>query len=39
MSERTIRLNPRLDPRDYAAAYVRDGMVQVPDLLDEASAE
>ena len=39
MSERTIRLNPRLDPRDYAAAYARDGMVQVPDLLDEASAE
>ena len=39
MSERTIRLNPRLDPRDYAAAYARDGMVQVPDLLEEASAE
>ena len=39
MSERTIRLNPRLDPRDYAAAYARDGMVQVPALLDEASAE
>jgi SM-20-related protein len=39
MSERTIRLNPRLDPRDYAAAYTRDGMVQVPDLLDAASAE
>jgi SM-20-related protein len=39
MSERTIRLNPRLDPRDYAATYARDGMVQVPDLLDEASAE
>ena len=39
MSERTIRLNPRLDPRDYAAAYARDGMVQVPNLLDEASAE
>lgn len=37
--ERAIRLNPRLDPRDYAAAYERDGMVQVPDLLDEASAE
>lgn len=37
--ERAIRLNPRLDPRDYAAAYARDGMVQVPDLLDEASAE
>ena len=36
---KTIRLNPRLDPRDYAAAYARDGMVQVPDLLDEASAE
>lgn len=39
MTERTIRLNPRLDPRDYAEAYVRDGMVQVPDLLDAASAE
>ena len=39
MAERTIRLNPRLDPRDYAEAYARDGMVQVPDLLDEASAE
>lgn len=39
MAERTIRLNPRLDPRDYASAYARDGMVQVPDLLDEASAE
>ena len=39
MSERTIRLNPRLAPRDYAAAYARDGMVQVPDLLDAASAE
>ena len=39
MTERTIGLNPRLDPRDYAAAYARDGMVQVPDLLDEASAE
>lgn len=39
MGERTIRLNPRLDPRDYAAAYARDDMVQVPDLLDEASAE
>lgn len=39
MSERAIRLNPRLDPRDYAEAYARDGMVQVPDLLDEASAE
>ena len=36
---KTIRLNPRLDPRDYAAAYARDGMVQVPDLLDAASAE
>ena len=36
---RTIQLNPRLDPRDYAAAYARDGMVQVPDLLEEASAE
>lgn len=39
MTERAIRLNPRLDPRDYAEAYARDGMVQVPDLLDEASAE
>ncbi|WP_292227198.1 2OG-Fe(II) oxygenase family protein, partial [Brevundimonas sp.] len=39
MTERTIRLNPRLDPRDYAEAYARDGMVQVPDLLDAASAE
>ncbi|MDQ1154208.1 hypothetical protein [Brevundimonas sp. SORGH_AS_0993] len=39
MVERTIRLNPRLDPRDFAAAYARDGMVQAPDLLDEASAE
>ncbi|MFA4940340.1 2OG-Fe(II) oxygenase family protein [Brevundimonas sp.] len=39
MSERTIRLNPRLDPRDYATAYARDGMVQVPDLLDEESAQ
>ena len=27
MTERTIRLNPRLDPRDYAEAYARDGMV------------
>jgi len=39
MTERVIRLNPRLDPRDYAQAYARDGMVQVPDLLDAASAD
>lgn len=39
MSERAIRLNPRLDPRDYAAAYARDGVVQVADLLDPGSAE
>lgn len=39
MTERVIRLNPRLDPRDYAEAYARDGMVQVPDLLDAASAD
>lgn len=38
MQERVIRLNPRLDPRDYAAAYARDGMVQVPDLLEAESA-
>ncbi|MFC5372541.1 2OG-Fe(II) oxygenase [Brevundimonas faecalis] len=39
MVERAIRLNPRLDPRDYAEAYARDGMVQVPDLLEAESAE
>jgi len=39
MTERVIRLNSRLDPRDYAEAYARDGMVQVPDLLAEESAE
>ena len=39
MTERVIRLNPRLDPRDYAADYARDGMVQVPDLLEAESAE
>lgn len=39
MTDRAIRLNPRLDPRDYAAAYARDGMVQVPDLLEAESAE
>ena len=39
MTERMIRLNPRLDPRNYAAAYARDGMVQIPDLLDAESAD
>ena len=39
MTERAIRLNSLLDPRDYAAAYARDGFVQVPDLLEAESAE
>lgn len=39
MTQRMIRLNPRLDPRDYAADYARDGFVQVPDLLEAESAE
>jgi len=36
--DRLIRLNPRLDPRDYAAAYASDGMVQVQDFLHPDSA-
>ena len=39
MQHSAIRLNPRLDPRDYAQAYARDGMVQVADLLAPESAE
>lgn len=39
MTQRMIRLNPRLDPRDYAADYARDGFVQVPNLLEAESAE
>lgn len=39
MTARAIRLNPRLDPREYAADYARDGFVQVPDLLDAESAD
>ena len=38
MVDRLIRLNPRLDPRDYAAAYASDGMVQVQDFLHPDSA-
>lgn len=34
-----IRLNPALDPRDYAAAFQRDGVVQVPDFLTPDSAD
>lgn len=34
-----IRLNPKLDPRDYAPAFARDGMVQVPDFLTKDSAD
>lgn len=34
-----IRLNPALDARDFAAAFQRDGMVQVPDFLTPDSAD
>jgi SM-20-related protein len=34
-----IRLNPKLDPRDYAEAFARDGMVQVGDFLTSDSAD
>jgi len=39
LAERLIRLNPKLDPRDHAAAYARDGMVQVEDFLHPDSAD
>ena len=29
----TLRLNPDLDPADFAEAYARDGFVQIPDIL------
>ena len=34
-----IRLNPTLDVRDFAGAFQRDGMVQVPDFLTPDSAD
>jgi len=34
-----IRLNPDLDTRDFAGAFQRDGMVQVPDFLTPDSAD
>ncbi|WP_428150171.1 2OG-Fe(II) oxygenase [Brevundimonas sp.] len=34
-----IRLSPKLDARHYAAAFQRDGMVQVPDFLTPESAD
>ena len=34
-----IRLNPALDARDFAGAFQRDGMVQVPDFLTPDSAD
>lgn len=34
-----IRLNPKLDARDYAEAFQRDGMVQAPDFLTPDSAD
>lgn len=35
----SIRMNPALDVRDYANAFQRDGMVQVPDFLTPESAD
>ena len=34
-----FRLNPILDPAPFAEAYRRDGVVQIPEVLDPASAE
>ena len=34
-----LRMNPDLDARDFAAAFQRDGMVQVPDFLTPDSAD
>ncbi len=35
----TLRLNPDLDPADFAEAYARDGVVQIPDILPADVAE
>lgn len=34
-----LRINPTLNAADYAAAYARDGYVQIPAILDAATAE
>ena len=34
-----LRLNPALDPAPFAAAYARDGVVQVPALFDPEVAD
>jgi SM-20-related protein len=39
LREVELRLNPALDPGRYRAAYERDGVVQIPDLLAPDAAE
>lgn len=34
-----LRINPALNPADYADAYARDGYVQIPDLFDPDTAD
>lgn len=34
-----LRINPALKAADYAVAYKRDGIVQIPDIFEPASAE
>jgi SM-20-related protein len=34
-----LRLNPKLDPKDYASTYAETGMIQVPDIFEPETAQ